>query len=107
VIIITLTGIGTIQIDDAAVLAGIADLKSLVTLNAQRQEAFMSETQQKLDELKAAMSALVADVNAVLDSMAQAKDDPAELQALIDEAKAATASIDAVLNPPPPPTPAP
>jgi hypothetical protein len=67
-----------------------------------RQEAQMSATQQKLDELKGVMTDLVAKVTAVFDGMQEAKDDPAELQVLIDQGKAVTAAADAILNPPPP-----
>lgn len=88
------------------VLEGQKRIEAKVDSLNQKQEAHMSATQQKLDELKTVMGTLVTKINAVLDGMQEAKDDPAELQALIDQGKEATAALDSVLNPAPPePTP--
>ena len=77
-------------------------LIAMVMMLSERQETHMSATQEKLDELKGVMTDLVAKVTAVFDGMQEAKDDPVELQALIDQGKAVTAAADAILNPPPP-----
>jgi hypothetical protein len=77
-------------------------LIAMAMMLSERTEVQMSAAQQKLDELKGVMSDLVAKVTAVFDGMQEAKDDPAELQALIDQGKAVTAAADAILNPAPP-----
>lgn len=84
------------------ILAAIDSLADQVAFLTLRGELHMSATQEKLDELKGVMTDLVAKVTAVFDGMQEAKDDPAELQVLIDQGKAVTAAADAILNPAPP-----
>jgi ABC-type transporter Mla subunit MlaD len=64
----------------------------------------MADLTSEVADLKAALSELIGKVDTILNNIASAQT-LADVQALVDAAKAETAKVDAVLNPPPPPTP--
>jgi hypothetical protein len=69
------------------------------------EESNMADLSSEVADLKAALADLIGKVDIILNNIASAQT-LADVQSLVDAAKAETAKVDAVLNPPPPaPTP--
>lgn len=83
----------------------LSELRERLGIIEHEEEARMSVLQDDVDALKAALTDQFAKVDALLDAIVAAKDAPAQIEALVSAAKLETAKVDAVLNPPPPPTP--
>jgi hypothetical protein len=65
------------------------------------EESNMADLSSEVADLKAALADLIGKVDAILNNIASAQT-LADVQSLVDAAKAETAKVDAVLNPPPP-----
>jgi hypothetical protein len=61
----------------------------------------MADLSSEVADLKTALADLIGKVDAILNNIASAQT-LADVQSLVDAAKAETAKVDAVLNPPPP-----
>jgi len=81
-----------VYVDLSPVLAGIADLKNLL-------EAFMTEANDQLVELKVQLADTSADILAKLDQLtAQLGSLPEDAQATLDDIKAQVATLDTTVG---------